>query len=83
MPSTKEILESLGEDINRLPVAPEPVAAQPMVRELGAESQQIQSLAKVDANFLAALLMPTVFKYFLPPVFLSVYQWLLKYANET
>ena len=52
------------------------------IQELGASSEQIQQLAKEDLNFLAALIMPLVFKYDFPPVFKEgVWQWLLGFMH--
>jgi hypothetical protein len=52
------------------------------VQQLGASSDEIQALAKQDLDFLAALIMPLVFKYCFPPVFLSVWQWLVSYVHQ-
>lgn len=52
------------------------------VQQLGASADEIQALAKVDLDFLAALIMPTVFRYCFPPVFKSVWQWLLGYVHQ-
>jgi len=51
------------------------------VQELGASSKEIQALAKQDLDFLAALIMPLVFKYCYPPVFKAVWEWLLSYVH--
>ena len=42
---------------------------------------EVEKLAKESLDFLAALAMPTIFKYLFPPVFLAVWQWLLTYKN--
>ncbi len=52
------------------------------VQQLGAASEEIQTLAKGDLDFLAALIMPLIFTFCFPPVFQSVWQWLLKYVGE-
>jgi hypothetical protein len=41
------------------------------------QSQEVQTLAKENLDFLAALAMPTVFQFGFPPVFQAVWQWLL------
>ena len=51
-------------------------------QQLGASSDEVQALAKQDLDFLAALIMPTIFRYCFPPVFKSVWTWLLSYVNE-
>lgn len=52
------------------------------IQELGASSDQIQALAKQDLDFLAALIMPTIFTYCFPDVFKSVWTWLLSYVDK-
>lgn len=52
------------------------------IQELGASSQEIQTLAKGDLDFLAALTMPLVFKYCYPPVLKSVWHWLQSYVDK-
>lgn len=53
------------------------------VQEIGASSEEVQQLAKQDLNFLAALIMPTVFKYDFPAVFKEgVWNWLLGYVHQ-
>src|SRR5438067_2531855 len=44
--------------------------------------EQIEELARTSLDFLAALAMPTVFRYLFPPVFLSIWQWLLSYIHR-
>ena len=39
--------------------------------------QEVNELAKADLDFLAALVMPTVFQFCFPPVLKAVWQWLL------
>ncbi len=52
------------------------------VEQLGATSEEVQQLAKADLDFLAALIMPLIFTYCFPPVFKSVWTWLLDYVNQ-
>lgn len=44
---------------------------------------QVQQSAKNDLDFLAALATPETFKYLFPPVYKSVWQWLLTYVHKT
>jgi hypothetical protein len=44
---------------------------------------QVQSSAKNDLDFLAALATPETFKYLFPPVYKSVWQWLLTYVHKS
>jgi len=52
------------------------------VQDVGVDTAEAQALAKQDLDFLAALIMPTIFKFGFPPVFLSVWDWLLAYVAE-
>lgn len=78
--SDKEsLLASLGEpELTNKTIAEE--EADSLV-QLGASNDQIQALARQDLDFLAALIMPLIFKYCFPDVFKSVWAWLLSYAN--
>lgn len=58
----------------------EPVDA---VVDASFHAEEIQSLAKTSLDFLAGLCMPTIFKYFYPPVFISVWAWLCSFVNKT
>lgn len=51
------------------------------VVQLGASNEEVQALAKQDLDFLAALIMPLIFKYCFPSVFKSVWAWLLSYVH--
>lgn len=51
--------------------------------QLGASSDEIQAAAKGDLDFLAALIMPTIFKFCFPPVFKEgVWAWLLSFVDQ-
>lgn len=83
--TTEDLLDSLGgPDIeqvgsNRLNEAQQ---AEETLDELGANAEEVMQLAKQDLDFLAALLMPVVFKYCYPPVFQAVWTWLLNYVHQ-
>jgi hypothetical protein len=47
------------------------------------ESAQVEQLAKSDLDFLAALAMPTVFRYFFPQIYKTIWGWLLSYVHRT
>ena len=54
------------------------------VQQIGASTEEIQALAKQDLDFLAALIMPLVFKFNFPPVFKEgVWTWLLGFIHQT
>lgn len=74
-----DLLAQLGEVENKT-VAEETQADD--VQQLGASADQVQMLAKQDLDFLAALIMPLVFKYCYPPVFKAVWDWLIGYVHE-
>lgn len=75
------LLESLG---GVEPAAPVAEALDYVPTEaVAVNASEVQELAKVNLDFLAAMLMPTIFAYYFPPVFLSVWQWLLDYVNTS
>lgn len=49
---------------------------------IAVESFQIQENTRKSLDFLAALVMPTVFQYFFPPVFIAVWDWITGYAHK-
>lgn len=62
--------------------SPTPVISEAdSISQLGAPSKEVQDLAKADLDFLAALIMPLIFTFNFPPVFKSVWQWLLDYES--
>ena len=60
----------------------ESIDGQVEVEELGASVEEISNLAKVDLDFLSALIMPLIFEFCFPPVFKSVWNWLLSYIHK-
>ncbi len=42
-------------------------------------AKEVYDLAKQDLDFLAGLAMPLVFKYLFPPIFKSIWAWILEY----
>ncbi len=55
---------------------------QPAVGESCFESIQVQELARTSLDFLAALAMPTVFRYFFPDTYKSIWTWLVNFAHK-
>lgn len=53
------------------------------VTEAAFHTQEIQEISKSSLDFLAGMAMPTVFKYFYPPVFVSAWAWLSSFATKT
>jgi hypothetical protein len=66
------------------PSAPEdPKEEVPTIQEAVFDTAQVEELAKTSLDFLAALAMPIVFRYLFPPVFKSIWEWLLSYVNRS
>ena len=63
--------------------SPLPIPEEDPVQEGHYDPQQVQELAKSSLDFLAALAMPTVFRYLFPPVFKAIWNWLLSYVSRT
>lgn len=57
-------------------------AATPTISEAALETQQVQELARTNLDFLAALTMPLIFRYCFPPVFKSIWAWLVSYIHR-
>lgn len=64
------------------PPTPQPVESTG-VEEISADTQQVIESARSSLDFLAALCMPLIFRYCFPPVFITVWEWLLSYVNRT
>jgi len=85
IPTTE--LERLGGTDKASSLEVEEIDLTPTVEELatedlGLETADVQKAAKLDLNFLSGLVMPTVFKYFFPTVFISVWTWLISFATK-
>lgn len=74
----KTLLEELGVVEDATSPEQEVVPTQ----EVGAATEEVQQLAKTDLDFLAALVMPTIFTFCYPPVLKSVWAWLLSYVKK-
>jgi len=44
-------------------------------------SDEVINAAKESPDFLAGLVMPAIFKYMLPPVFVAIWNWLVSFVN--
>lgn len=66
------------------PQTPPPVSTpEPeTVQESTFQTDQVENLARESLDFLAALAMPVVFRYLFPPVFKSIWIWLLSYVSR-
>lgn len=56
--------------------------AEAVVQDVAFDAAQVHELAKTSLDFLAAMAAPLVFKFYFPPVFLSVWLWLLSFVNK-
>lgn len=52
-------------------------------QNIASSSEEVVEAARSSLDFLAALAMPLIFKYFYPPVFLAVWDWLREYIGKT
>jgi len=52
------------------------------IQQVAVSADQVQQNAKESLDFLAALALPTVFRYFFPPVFKAIWSWLLSYIHR-
>ena len=59
---------------------PEPTSDEPTA-SVAVQAQEAQELARQSLDFLAALALPTVFRYLFPPVFKAIWQFLLSYVS--
>lgn len=55
----------------------------PIFKENTYKTSEVENNAKNSLDFLAALALPTVFKYLFPPVFQAIWVWLLSYVHKT
>src|ERR1700744_5571513 len=91
--STLDMLESLGanhdeilaEELRRGEYVDQnvPEMELPPVEDATYNSQEVIENAKHSLDFLAALALPLIFKYFFPQVFLTVWEWLKSYAHQS
>ena len=75
VPTEQKLPTTFTADSTTLPV-------EPLVEQIGASSAEIQKLAKQELDFLAAIVMPTVFTFCFPDVMKSVWQWLLSFVHQ-
>lgn len=46
------------------------------------QTEQVIELARTSLDFLAGLCMPLIFKFCFPPVFISIWLWLVSYVHK-
>ena len=70
-------------DAVALGLAPQVPSPEPeTVQESAFNTSEVETLARESLDFLAALAMPVVFRYLFPPVFKSIWTWLLSYVSR-
>lgn len=97
MPSHQENMVGLGfdqEDLAEIGITLTPeeeesylknerlAAEKETTQEINASQQEVHDAAKDSLDFLAALIMPTVFQFLFPAVFKTVWNWLLGYVHR-
>jgi hypothetical protein len=77
--------KSLGFNETPQPEADTDALGSPLdnISEVAFSAAQVTELCKNDLDFLAATAMPTVFKYFFPQVFKSIWAWVLSTLAKT
>ena len=80
--SDEALMKKLGfsEDSEYQEFKPEDVVEPTTVAAF--DSTQISDLCRNSLDFLAGLALPIVFKYFFPPVFIAVWNWLRTYVHK-
>ncbi len=73
---TQDIASRLG--INDPPVG----AAAELIQEAAVSTAEAQELARTSLDFLAAIALPTVFRYFFPDVFQQIWRLMLTYIHK-
>ncbi|PKH45099.1 hypothetical protein KKB3_01333, partial [Dehalococcoides mccartyi] len=74
-------LEDLGFE-DSTPYVESVVEEKETITDATFDSQNVHELAKKSLDFLAAIAMPTIFKYCFPPVFHSIWIWILSYVDK-
>jgi hypothetical protein len=66
------------------PGTPEPVLVEevPQYQEKAFSATEVEAATRESLDFLAALCMPLVVRYLFPPVFKSIWSWLLSYVSK-
>lgn len=54
----------------------------PKIQEAAFNAQQVVDAARTSLDFLAGISIPTVYQYTFPPVFISVWAWLISYVHK-
>lgn len=71
----------LGLSDEDIPVVEAPPKTE-TIQEINLSTTEVHDACKNSMDFLAGIAMPTVFRYFFPFVFQSVWKWLLSYVHK-
>lgn len=52
------------------------------VQEVNMNAQEVHDTARSSLDFLAALALPTIFRYFFPDTYLKIWEWLLSFVHK-
>ena len=74
---------SLGFPELAAPPPPADALEEPQFQENAFNTQEVITNARDSLDFLAALALPVVFKYFFPPVFQAIWSWMLSFVHKT
>lgn len=72
-------MDKLGFSEQSQPVKP---AEDVDVQEVSMSAQEVHDAAKTSLDFLAALALPTVFRYFFPDTYIKIWDWLLSFVHR-
>ncbi len=73
--------EILATPLTSLPV--EELSGNEFFQDISVSAEETVAAAKESADLLAAIMFPEVYKYAFPPVYLSVWSWLLSYTHKS
>lgn len=76
------VLEKLGFDVGETILEDALDEPEFPLQEATFNAQEVIDTARNSLDFLAALSIPTIYKYSYPPVFTSVWAWLLSYISK-
>jgi hypothetical protein len=74
--------ESWADKLGFTPSAPPEKEYVEPTQEASFNSSEVEKLSKESLDFLAALAMPTVFRYLFPPLFKAAWEWLISYIHK-
>lgn len=64
------------------PASTHTIPEQPQILENSFHASQVIPMMQADMNFLAAVILPEIFTFMFPPVFLAVWAWIKEYLHK-